>query len=116
MSIKSRPVYILAFALFGALVFPILWLINSIIFSFDMDSEIEDFIFSIQFYLIPGWLFQSLLLTRSDGYVFPYPIQVIVLVNMIYWAIIGYIVTLPKIVSYWLKLAVGLISMFLLTN
>ena len=113
---KLRAVYVVAFALFGALVFPIVWFIESMILSYDINFEIEEFIERIQVYLIPGWLFQSLLLVRADGYVFPYPVQVIGLVNMTYWAIIGYIVTLPKIASVWFKFAAGLISMIVLTN
>jgi len=116
MSIKSRSFYVLTFALFGVLVFPILWLVNSTLTSFELGLQIEHLIEGIQFFLAPGWLFQTLLLARSDGYVFPYPIQVIVLVNVIYWAIVGYITTSPKIVSYWLKIIAGLIAMFLLSN
>ena len=115
MSIKSRYFYILIFTLFGALVFPLLWFINSIIFSFELDMKISDLIETVQFFLVPSWIFQTLLLAKSDGYVFPYAIQVIFLINMVYWGIVGYVVTSPKISSYWLKVFSGLLTMILLT-
>ena len=116
MSIKSRRFGVLLFALVGLLLFPLLWLINSFVFSLDLDQNTFDIIEGIQIFFVPGWVFQTLLLARVDGYIFPYPFLAILLVNTIYWSMIGYIVTYPKIQPYWLKGFIGVVSMFLLSN